>query len=62
MHDLVDGVSVVLTGAEAIDRLGDPLDEFAQPRLVVRGDQRPISLALTLRSHLAIVPSRSDRS
>jgi hypothetical protein len=62
MQDFVDGVSVVVASAEAIDRVGDAPDELAQPRLVVRGDQRPISLALTLRSHVAIVSSPSDRS
>ncbi len=43
LQDLVDGVGVVLSGAEAIDRLGHVLDELGQARLVVRGDQRPRS-------------------
>ena len=48
MQDLVDGVGVVLAGAEAIDGFGDVLDELGQARLVVGGDQRPIGSALTL--------------
>ena len=58
MQDLVDGVGVVLAGAEAIDGLGDVLDELAEARLVVGSDQRPIGPALTLRSHVVIVPPR----
>ena len=49
--DLVDSEGVELTGAEAIDGLSDALEELAEPRLVVAGDQRSIGLALTLRTH-----------
>jgi hypothetical protein len=56
MQDLVDVVGVVLAGAEAIDGLGHALDEVAEARLVVGGDQRAISLPLTLRSHAAHRP------
>ena len=48
MQDLVDGVGVMLAGAEAIDGFGDVLDELAEARLVVGSDQRPIGLALAL--------------
>jgi hypothetical protein len=60
MQNLVDVVGAVLAGAEAIHGLGHVLDELAEPRLVVGGDQRAIGLALSLRSHLSIVPSRSN--
>ena len=42
MQSLVDGVGVMLAGAEPIDSPGDVLDEFAEARLVVGGDQRAI--------------------
>ena len=51
MDDLVDGERVELTGAEAIDGLSDALEELAESRLVVAGDQRSVGLALTLRTH-----------
>jgi hypothetical protein len=51
MDDLVDGERVELTGAEAIDGLGDMVDELAEARLVVGGHQRSVGLALTLRTH-----------
>jgi hypothetical protein len=55
MDDVVDGEGVELTGAEAIDCLGDALDELAEARLVVGGHQRSVGLALTLRTHVGIV-------
>ena len=56
MQDLVDDEGVVVAGAETIDGPGHVLDQVTEARLVVRRDQRPIRLALTLRAHLAIVP------
>ena len=48
MQDLVDRVGVQLAGAEPVDGVRDVLDELAEARLVVGGDQRPIGSALTL--------------
>ena len=63
MDDVVDGEGVELTGAEAIDGLGNVLDELAEARLVVAGDQRSVGLALTLRTHVGIVaPPRMNFS
>jgi hypothetical protein len=55
VKDLVDVEGVEFAGAEAIDRLPQALDQLAEARLMVGGDQRAISLSLTFRSHAAIV-------
>ena len=60
MQHLVDGEGVLLAGAEAVDGRGDVLDELAEARLVVGGDQRSIGAALTLGPHVRIVAARDD--
>ena len=48
---VVDGERVELAGREAIDGVGDVLEQLGEARLVVRSDQRAIGLTLALRSH-----------
>lgn len=57
----VDGISVDLAGAVAVDRNGNMFDEFTQPCLVIAGHGVPRGLAFGLRCHNGTIPTNPRR-
>jgi hypothetical protein len=48
--------------AEAINGLGEVLEQLDEPRLVVGSDEGAVGLALTLRTYVGIVATQGDET